>query len=52
MLSVVLDNLAAGETHAAIRRGYHIEELGIHAALHYAEALASERIVRLPVGAA
>ncbi len=31
---------------------YHIENRDIHAALHYAAALASERIVRLPVGAA
>ena len=34
------------------REVYHIEEHDIHAALHYAAALASERIVRLPVGAA
>jgi uncharacterized protein (DUF433 family) len=52
MLSVILDNLAAGETRAAIMQGYHIEEHDIQAALHYAAALASERIVRLPIGAA
>lgn len=50
MISVVLDNLAAGESHKSITDGYHIEEADIQAALHYAAALANERILRLPVG--
>jgi len=48
MVSVVLDNLAAGESHASIRRGYHIEEEDIQAALRYASEMARERIVALP----
>ncbi len=34
MISVILDNLAAGETHEAIMQGYHLEETDIQAALH------------------
>ena len=49
MVSVILDNLAAGESHETIRNGYHIDECAIQAALHYAAELASERIVPLPV---
>lgn len=52
MVSVILDNLAAGESQEAILHGYHIEEADLQAALHYAAALASERIIRLPMGAA
>jgi len=52
MVSVILDNLAAGESHEAILRGYHIEEADLQASLHYAAALAGERIIRLPTGAA
>ena len=52
MVSVILDNLAAGEAHEAILVGYRIEEADIQAALHYGAALASERIVPLPAGAA
>jgi uncharacterized protein (DUF433 family) len=47
MVSVILDNLAAGETHQAIREGYRIEEEDIQAALQYAAVLASDRIVAL-----
>ena len=36
MVSVVIDNLAAGENHEAIIQGYNIEEEGIEAALRYA----------------
>ena len=50
MISVVLDNLADGESHQSIVDGYHIEDADIQAALHYAAALANERIIRLPVG--
>jgi uncharacterized protein (DUF433 family) len=52
MVSVVIDNLAAGETHEAIVQGYHIEEEDIHAALHYAADLARDRVVALPTGTA
>ena len=52
MVSVILDNLAAGESREAIIRGYHIEEADLQASLHYAAALASERIIPLPMGAA
>jgi uncharacterized protein (DUF433 family) len=47
MVSVVLDNLAAGETPEEIMRGYHLEREDIEAALHYAAELACERIVPL-----
>ena len=50
MISVVLDNLADGESHQSIMDGYHIEDADIQAALRYAAALANERIIRLPVG--
>jgi uncharacterized protein (DUF433 family) len=52
MVSVILDNLAAGETHDEIKRGYHIEEEDIQAALHYAASLASDRVIPLSTGAA
>ncbi len=52
MVSVILDNLAAGESHEAIIRGYNVTEEDIQAALHYAAELARERIVSLPTGAA
>lgn len=52
MVSVILDNLAEGETHQAIREGYRVEEDDILAALQYAAALASDRIVALPQEAA
>lgn len=48
MVSVILDNLAAGESHEAILRGYHIEEADIQVALYYAADLASDRVVALP----
>ena len=52
MVSVVIDNLAAGETHEAIIQGYHIEKEDIEAALRYAADLARDRVVSLPTGAA
>jgi len=48
MVSVILDNLAAGESHEAIIQGYQVEEADIQAALHYAAEMARERIVVLP----
>lgn len=47
MVSVVLDNLAAGETPEEIMRGYHLEREDIEVALHYAAELARERVVPL-----
>ena len=52
MVSVILDNLAARETHEAIRNGYHVDEDDIQAALHYAADLARDRVVSLPTGIA
>jgi uncharacterized protein (DUF433 family) len=52
MVSVILDNLAAGESHEAIIQGYHISEEDIQAALLFAAELARDRVIALPVGAA
>lgn len=48
LVSVILDNLAAGESVEAIMRGYHLEWEDIQAALHYVAELARDRIVSLP----
>lgn len=50
MVSVIIDNLAAGESHDVIIRGYNIEEEDIQAALRYAADLARDRVVALPIG--
>jgi uncharacterized protein (DUF433 family) len=50
MVSVVIDNLAAGESHESIRSGYNIVEEDIQAALHYAAELARDRFAVLPAG--
>ncbi len=50
MVSVILDNLAAGESHESMIRGYHVEEEDIQAALCYAADLARDRVVVLPTG--
>ena len=39
MVSVVLDNLAAGESVEEVMRGYHLQREDIEAALHYAAEL-------------
>lgn len=52
MVSVILDNLATGESPEEIMRGYHVEREDIEAAMHYAAELARERIVSLVPGAA
>ena len=52
MVSVVLDNLAANETPAAIAAAYHIAPEDIQAALLYASELAKERVIPLSAGAA
>ncbi len=45
MVSVILDNLAAGESHEEIKRGYEIAEEDIQAALRYAAELARDRLL-------
>ena len=45
MVSVVLDNLAAGERPEATMQVYHLEREDIDAAMHYAAELARERVV-------
>ena len=52
MVSVVLDNLGAGEPEEAIREGYHLQKEDLQAALHYAAELARDRLISLPAGAA
>ena len=52
MVSVVLDNLAAGETVEAVSRGYHLTPDDVMAAIQYAAELARDRIVPLVPGAA
>jgi uncharacterized protein (DUF433 family) len=51
MVSVVLDNLAAGEPEDAILTGYHLDKEDLQAALLYAAELARDRVINLPVGA-
>jgi uncharacterized protein (DUF433 family) len=52
MVSVVLDNLADGETVETIAREYRIAVEDVQATLQYAAELARERIVPLSAGAA
>ncbi|MBK5963938.1 hypothetical protein CCR95_07520 [Thiocystis minor] len=53
MVSVILDNLAAGETPQRILESYPtLQEQDIQAALSYAAEMARERIVDLPEVAA
>lgn len=47
MVSVVLDNLAGGESPDDIARAYRITREDVQAALLYAAELAKERIVHL-----
>lgn len=50
MVSVILDNLAAGVPAESIMRSYpSLEQADIQAALAYAAELVRERIVRVPV---
>ena len=42
MVSVILDNLAAGETPAAVAEGYHVTLEDVQAALLYAAQLGKE----------
>ena len=50
MVSVILDNLAAGEPIEEIMRGYGLELEDIKAALSYAAELAHERMIPLVPG--
>jgi uncharacterized protein (DUF433 family) len=50
MVSVVLDNLASGESAEAIVAAYRLAPEDVEAALLYAAELAKERVV--PLGAA
>ena len=47
MVSVILDNLAAGESVEVIMHGYHLEQEDIQAVLHYAAEMARDRILSL-----
>jgi uncharacterized protein (DUF433 family) len=49
MITVILDNLAAGEPAAEIAKAYHIAIEDVQAALMYAAELAKERVFPLPV---
>ena len=43
MVSVVLDNLAVGESVDEVMRGYHLERADIEAALRYAADMTRDR---------
>ena len=51
MVSVVLDNIAAGEARDAVAEAYHITPDDVHAALLYAAELAKESVLPLSTGA-
>jgi uncharacterized protein (DUF433 family) len=52
MVSVILDNLAAGESVEAILRSYPtLKAEDVQAALWYAADLARDRVVSIPAGA-
>jgi uncharacterized protein (DUF433 family) len=48
MVSVVLANVAAGESFESIMSGYHIEKEDIQASLYFASELAQDRYIPLP----
>ena len=52
MVSVVLDNLAAGESHESIASGYHLTLDDIQAAIQYAAELARETVIPFTPGSA
>ncbi len=52
MVSVLLDNLAAGESVDEIMRGYHVEREDVEAAIQYAAELARETVIPFTPGAA
>jgi uncharacterized protein (DUF433 family) len=48
LVSVLLDNLGAGETAEAIARDYDVTVADVRAALQYAGELTREQVVALP----
>jgi uncharacterized protein (DUF433 family) len=52
MVSVVLDNLAAGESPDDIMHGYHLDRDDVQAAVQYAAELARETEIPFTPGAA
>jgi uncharacterized protein (DUF433 family) len=50
MVSVILDNIADGESYESIMNGYHVTMEDIRAAINYAADLARERVI--PAGEA
>ncbi len=45
MVSVILDNIAAGESPEEIMRGYHLKREDVQAAIQYAAELARETVI-------
>jgi uncharacterized protein (DUF433 family) len=52
MVSVVLDNLAAGESVDEIMHGYHLEGKDVEACIQYAAELAPETVIPITPGVA
>lgn len=52
MVSVILDNLAAGESAEEIARGYHLQHEDVEAAVAYAADLARETVIPFMPGVA
>jgi uncharacterized protein (DUF433 family) len=52
MVSVVLDNLAAGESVEAVMQGYHLNREDVEACVQYAAELARETVIPFTPGAA
>jgi uncharacterized protein (DUF433 family) len=52
MVSVILDNLAAGESFREVIEGYAVEQEDIEACLHYAADQARDRVLALIPGVA
>jgi uncharacterized protein (DUF433 family) len=50
MVSVILDNLAVGESPEEIIRGYHLEHEDVQAAMAYAAELARETVIPFTPG--
>jgi uncharacterized protein (DUF433 family) len=50
MVSVILDNLADGESTEEIMRGYHVERDDVQAAIQYAAELARETVIPFTPG--
>ena len=50
MVSVILDNLAEGESYESIMQGYHVTREDVQAAIAFAADLAADRLVNLEQG--